>query len=129
MRRAAILKFLAVGFAIVHAIRVKHGKSVPLSLASVLANYFARKSYLGILAGDLLGFLFLAAVYRSLRRVLSASLHDNKNALIDWFYGSIKDLPFVAPMIEKEMAKQEKGLEKSIIPKGWNRLRFFLKKV
>lgn len=117
LNRKFLLRAIVVTAAIFHAIRVRRGQSLPLSVLSYL-GHLSTQSFLGVLAGDLIGLVILSSLWRTLRRMSLKSFSTHKNEISDWLYGLGRMIPFVESKIQAEMDKQERGIKKSLIPEG-----------
>ena len=117
LNRKFLLRAIVVTAAIFHALRVRKGKSLPLSVLSYL-GHLSTQSFLGVFAGDLIGLVILSAVWRTLRRMSLKSFSTHKNEISDWLYGLGRMIPFVESKIQAEMDKQERGIKRSLIPEG-----------
>ena len=110
-------KIVISGLVAAHVVQIVRGRASKRSLVSSLAA-LTNKGILGIVLGDVVGVVFLAAFLRVVRRVLVSSAKTNYESLADWGYSVIRSLPFIKGSVEAEMDKQERELKDSIIPQG-----------
>ena len=109
----------AAVFAVVlfHGWKASRGKSLPVSVLSLIGNLTAGQGFLGIVAGDVIGLMILAGTIRYLRRLSLKTFDEIKNDILTSGYGVAMSLPFVESRVEDMMIKTERDLKKSLVPK------------
>ena len=117
MTRRLLMKAAVVAALIFHAVKVRQGKSLPLTILSFLGNLSTKSGLLGTLVGDAVGLIILCAAWRIVRRLLADSFKNHYNNLADYGYDSVRRLPIIRSMVLKEMHKHEADIKSGMIPK------------
>ena len=117
MAQRILVKAAVVAALVFHAVKVKQGKSLPLTLLSFLGNLTTKTGLLGTLLGDVVGLLILATAWRIVRRLLSSPFKTHYNDAADYGYSMVRSLPLVSSLVAKEMEKHESDIKGSMIPK------------